>query len=134
MYDNLVDQLSFYYQNVRGLRTKIVQLKQGILNSDYHVIALTERWLLPRVNSGEMFDRRYSVYRCDRDALIMGKRKGGGVLLAINNTLRSEEITRFNIADELVIVKVRDCKGIAILFVVVYFTCGSSSDVYFKFY
>lgn len=62
-----VIRLQIFYQNVRGLRTKIHELNNEILGNAYDIIILTETWLHRRIFLGELFDERYNDYRCDRN-------------------------------------------------------------------
>lgn len=48
-----------------------------------------ETWLSPGVNSGELFDSRYQVFRQDRDAQLVGKSRGGGLIIAVKNNLQA---------------------------------------------
>lgn len=83
--------LSLYYQNCRGIRTKLHTLYMNILNGNYDIIILTETWLIPEINNNEFIDQRYNVYRCDRDRVNTNKMDGGGVLVALLRTLKSSE-------------------------------------------
>lgn len=78
-----MNSLRMYYQNVRGLNTKI---RTGIRNRttlfDYDIYALTETWIQENIESSEIFDDNYVVHRYDRK-LSNEFSGGGGVLLAI---------------------------------------------------
>lgn len=85
--------LSIYYQNIRGMKSKTTDISTAILNNEYDIICLCETWLDDSIFSAEFFDSRYTVYRRDRSSsfkLRFGKHHGGGVLIAISNTLLSE--------------------------------------------
>lgn len=59
--------LKSYYQNTRGLRTKIIQgLKNRFTLADYDCVCLTEIWLNDSFNSSEIFNETYNVFRADR--------------------------------------------------------------------
>ncbi|XP_055533512.1 uncharacterized protein LOC129723356 isoform X2 [Wyeomyia smithii] len=64
---DLCDNLNFFYQNVRGLRTKIDELFVATLDADYDVIVFTETWLNDQICSPQLFGPMYTVYRNDRD-------------------------------------------------------------------
>lgn len=81
--------LSVYYQNVRGLRTKVLNFYNSLLNADYDLIILTETWLHSGIISSEVFDDRFAVYRSDRGGGD-GCQRGGGVLIAVRRSLQSE--------------------------------------------
>ena len=72
-----------YYQNVRGLRTKIDEVYLATEDNMYDVIILTETGLDDRINSVQLFGSSYTVFRCDRSHLNSEKRSFGGVLLAV---------------------------------------------------
>lgn len=78
--------MSFYYQNVRGLKTKTGQFYVNLLNSEHSLICCTETWLREDVNSSELFNDRYVVFRNDRNVKTSGKTDGGGVLIALDKS------------------------------------------------
>lgn len=67
-------QLEFFYQNVRGLRTKTNTFYNNMLLSDCDIALFTETWLCDGILDSELCDSRYNVFRRDRGAL------GGGVM------------------------------------------------------
>lgn len=79
---------NIYYQNVRGLRTKCNSFFAQVAQSDYDIICITESWLTSDFFDNELFDRRYSVFRCDRSATESGSQRGGGVAVAVRADLR----------------------------------------------
>ena len=81
--------LRIYYQNVRGLRTKIDDFFLTVAECDYDVVVLTETWLDLHVNSVQLFGNVFTVYRCDRNRQNSSKTRGGGVLIAISRRLTS---------------------------------------------
>ena len=81
--------LRVYYQNVRGLRTKIDDFFLTVTECDYDVIVLTETWLDTNINSVQLFGNVFSVYRCDRNRQNSTKTRGGGVLIAVARHLTS---------------------------------------------
>lgn len=83
--------LSVYYQNTRGLRTKTHIFKRNLLLSLYDIVSLTETWLLEGVCDSELFDERYVVWRRDRNYVATGERYGGGVLLAVRREYAAVE-------------------------------------------
>lgn len=72
-----MDNLRIYYQNVRGLRTKLNEVYLEILNNDFDVIILTETWLNDSISDAEIFDSRYNVFRRDRNSTYNHKSDGG---------------------------------------------------------
>ena len=87
-----IPTFSVYYQNVRGLRTKIVQLRLMLANCDYDVIVFTETWLREDIDSTEI-SSDYVLFRCDRSALTSQHARGGGVVIAVKNQFICERIS-----------------------------------------
>ncbi|KAG8239229.1 hypothetical protein J437_LFUL018827, partial [Ladona fulva] len=81
--------MTFYYQNVRGLRSKISQLCVGITNLDCDVFVLTETNLSDDILDMELRLDNYSIYRKDRSVHTSAKKCGGGVLIAVNKRHKS---------------------------------------------
>lgn len=75
--------LCFYYQNCRGLRTKLHTIYMNILAHNYDIIILTETWLHLDIPDSDVVDSRYNIFRSDRDRSRSGKQDGGGVLVAV---------------------------------------------------
>lgn len=88
--------MSFYYQNVRGLRTKCRLFRENLMKTNYDIIAITESWLNESIYNGELFDDRYHVFRRDRLSSSSVKSDGGGACIAINKTFCSKSYRRFN--------------------------------------
>ena len=74
--------INIYYQNCRGVKTKLETLKLNMANNDADIVALTETWLNVSVHNQEFNTDRF-IIRKDRNQQITGKKQGGGVLLAI---------------------------------------------------
>lgn len=55
--------ISFYYQNVQGLRTFCSQFLQNSFNTSHDIIMLTETWLVLSISNSELFTSDFSVYR-----------------------------------------------------------------------
>lgn len=104
----MAKKLKCFYQNTRGLRTKIAHgLKNRISCTDYDVIALTETWLNDKINSNEIFDGGlYTVHRSDRTAATFVRPTnsnalnnenflGGGSLIAINKNIPALRLTEW---------------------------------------
>ena len=80
------------YQNVRGLRTKLDDIYFETVETSSDIIILTETWLHPGINNREIFHTSYNVYRQDRDYLETGLMRGGGVLVAVRDSICSERV------------------------------------------
>lgn len=82
--------LNILYQNVRGLRTKLVNLRCSFpLLLSYDVIILTETWLSPDIHSSELGFEGFRIFRLDRNSLNSPFSRGGGVLIAIKDKFKS---------------------------------------------
>jgi hypothetical protein len=75
-----------YYQNVRGLRTKQLELYDDVCSADYNIICLTETWLNDLCYDHNLFPDCYTVLRSDR--VPVNKTRGGGVLIALSSKVR----------------------------------------------
>lgn len=64
-----------------------MQFYNSLCCSDYNIIVLTETWLKDHIRSSELFPVQYNVYRKDRDFA-----RGGGVLVAVSNSLYSKNL------------------------------------------
>nr|AMS38367.1 hypothetical protein [Bactrocera tryoni] len=76
-----------YYQNVRGLNTKLTDLYLNSIHCNFKIIAFTETWLKPHIFDNEIFNSEFEIFRYDRL-----NRKGGGVLFAVHSSIPSEEV------------------------------------------
>uniref|UniRef100_A0A8D9E6L4 Uncharacterized protein n=1 Tax=Cacopsylla melanoneura TaxID=428564 RepID=A0A8D9E6L4_9HEMI len=81
--------IRIFYQNIRGLKTKTQEFFLNLLSEDYDVIAIVESWLTPDINSSELFDSRYVVFRQDRDTIKTGKESGGGLIIGVEKSFSS---------------------------------------------
>lgn len=70
--------LKIYYQNVRGLRTKIFNFISNLILLQYDIFVLTETWLSQDISSAEYFSSEYLVFRVDRNKNNSTKVRGGG--------------------------------------------------------
>lgn len=84
-----------YYQNTRGLRTKTSDFLQSTCTLDYDFICISETWLNSNFHNSELFSPEYSVYRNDRDPLVSGKQRGGGVMVGVLNKFKSRVISEW---------------------------------------
>lgn len=89
MLRNIIPKFNIYYQNVRGIRSKVHDVYKNILLTDYKVIVFTETWLNSSISKSEFIDSRYVVYRRDRESSSNSKLEGGGVLIAVSREYSS---------------------------------------------
>jgi len=93
--------LSGFYQNVRGLRTKLfsIQLNMpSLLHFDYFI--LTETWLTHDISDAELNMADYNIYRLDRNLSNSSHNKGGGVLIAVLRRFGSRSLPITNLSCE----------------------------------
>lgn len=121
-----------YYQNVRGLRTKTSEAYSSVLSDDYDIIVFTETWLTVSFHDSEIFDKRYTVLRRDRN----DHRRGGGVLVAAKTNLCMQCVPLNIMEDsgmECLLVKMKINRKVFYL-CSVYFVPNLNVDMYVKFY
>lgn len=121
--------LKLYYQNVRGLKTKTDKFRTNIITNSYDVILLCETWLIFSLFSSELFDDRYIVYRKDRDNVSIGKKDGGGCVIAVKKTLFSKSIHDWELNNDIW-VSVDHLNGEKTFFNVKYIELGTKLDAY----
>lgn len=92
-----------YYQNVRGLKTKLSDFFIASSSSSYDVIMLTETFLDDTVNSLQLFNTEFCVYRCDRNSSNSRKQGGGGTLVAVRKKFASNQmlVNEFSVLEQV---------------------------------
>lgn len=94
-----------YYQNCRGLRTKLKTFICNASISNYIFICLSETWLCDNIYDNELGLNNYTVFRCDRNALTSSFSRGGGLLIAVRSEFDSNIIPITNSNVEHIFVK-----------------------------
>lgn len=88
--------LTVYYQNVRGIRTKTLDIYINSSLSEFDIIVLSETWLRNDILDSELFNNDYFVYRRDRESSgFHSKKTGGGVLIAVSKKYNSYRLSNF---------------------------------------
>jgi len=84
-----------YYQNVRGLRTKLEELRCGIqsITDTFDIIILVETWLCDGIMDAELGLENYRIFRQDRNANNSNYSRGGGVLVAVRDCYMSRALS-----------------------------------------
>lgn len=72
-------KIEIYYQNVRGLRTKLQKFYASIASSGEDLFAVTETGCNESIQDAEMIPPGYTIIRCDRTD---GRKQGGACLVA----------------------------------------------------
>lgn len=86
---NIVNNKTFngYYQNVRGLRTKLNTLRLNIYDLDFDYFFLTETWLYSDVNDNELGFHNLNIYRLDQNSNTSPYKRGGGVAFCVKKKI-----------------------------------------------
>lgn len=130
-----MDLMSIYFQNVRGLKSKTIDILNSVLVNNYDIICLCETWLDDSVASSELFDERYTIYRRDRSYDFMykyNKSHGGGVLIAVKKCFLSFEKVHWKSPVEDIWVCVR-FKNVTFNICTVYLPSYLANDVFIEF-
>ncbi|XP_062713636.1 uncharacterized protein LOC134290499 [Aedes albopictus] len=102
-----IREMHVYFQNVRGLRTKVDELFLAVNECEYEIIVLVETNFDETVTSAQLFGENYVVYRNDRDTTNSNKKSGGGVLVAVHRKLLSSPVICIAEDLELVLARIR---------------------------
>ncbi|XP_074040340.1 uncharacterized protein [Leptinotarsa decemlineata] len=81
-----MNNIKCYYQNFRGLRTKLRDLKISIEGEMYDIIIGTETDTF--FDSESINLERYTIFRCDRNSQLSGKERGGGIMIGVNRDFK----------------------------------------------
>lgn len=102
------NNINCFYQNVRGLNTKLTEFYNNTLQSEYDLVAITETWLKDGVSDNEVINNNYILFRSDRKFDLCNKTRGGGVLLAVKDNLKatSVPVNLQNVEIDLLCVKI----------------------------
>ena len=82
--------------NFQSIKSKQGPVKNLIESTNADIIIGTETWIDPTVTNNQIFPSYYDIYRRDRNM------NGGGVLIAIKNTLISEPVPELQTDCEIV--------------------------------
>lgn len=86
-------------------------------SSDYHVIAGSESSLDPEILSREFLCDKYIDFRKDRKFSNVNAIKGGGVFIAVLNTIQCEDVRIPEMADlEAICVKIKTRTGFVYIY------------------
>jgi hypothetical protein len=111
---NLHTYLDFYYQNIRGLRTKPYELVINVHPSEFLVICLTETCLNDFCFNQNFFPETYLVYRTDKVSAV--KSCGGSTLTATSDSVGGVvRRTDFELFEECVWVEMPTTDGLNLL-------------------
>ena len=102
-YANPRSDVSVFYANSRSLVNKINQLELEIATYQYDLMVFTETHLDSSILDSELFPSIYTVFRRDR---VQNGRRGGGILIAVRDTLRASVREDVNFDSELLFVDI----------------------------
>ena len=121
-----------YYQNVRGLRTKLEDLKNAIMCSAVHydILIFVETWLNESISSSELGLSNFNIFRVDRSSRTSSFSRGG-VLVAVKSSLSSFRIHPIWDDLEQIFVRVR-LQHKYIIFGALYLPPASHPDLFEK--
>lgn len=127
---NIDHCLNIYYQNVRGLRSKLLNLRTNFILLSYDAYILTETWLSDDIDNSELCFDGYLIFRCDRNVRTSNCRRGGGSLIAVKKELRPTLITTSFDTCEQVFVRLTLASGLSVLLAGVYLPPSTNLSVY----
>lgn len=88
--------INVLYQNVRGLRSKLMEFKQNVLVNSPDIICITESWLNNRIFDHEVVSLSdYTIFRRDRSSSASDKTDGGGTFIAVRNIFSASLVPQY---------------------------------------
>ncbi|XP_044760253.1 uncharacterized protein LOC123317710 [Coccinella septempunctata] len=103
-------EVTIFYQNCRGLNTKLSPFFRSACEYTYDIVCITETWLGDSVFDGELFPPGYKVVRCDRQFGRVDRSRGGGVLLAASGSTSFSIIDGAFLTDRVPLIDVVLCR------------------------
>ena len=116
------------YMNARSIVNKVDELQ--VLATNMDVLAITETWLTPVINSCEILpNMNFTIHR--RDRFEHNNKRGGGVLLGVRNTVPCVRRPGLETSAEIVVCELRpSCKKKILM--AVFYRPPSSDYLYLK--
>lgn len=136
----MYNELKLFYQNTRGLRTKIISgLRNKITIENYDFVCLTETWLNSRFDSECIFDSDlYTTHRADRNEYTYNRLPnsqttdlvGGGALIAIRKNISAFRLENWEqeVPFDNVWLRISTIKGKQIFINCIYLNHSTSFD------
>ena len=127
--------LTCIYLNARSVKcvnskhNKLVELQNLVASSDAHVVAITETWLTKDVLDSEILPSNFHIYRKDREVTCSNKR-GGGILLGIDNRWSSTRMLEFENNSEIMVCKIQPPSGATIAMILCYRPPNADKDTF----
>lgn len=79
--------MSGFYQNCRGLRTKLNNFKCNVSSLNCDFIVLTETWLTDNFSNSELGLDSFNIFGYDRCSFTSNCLRGGGVLISVHKDI-----------------------------------------------
>lgn len=121
---------SIFYQNVRGLRSKVKDFHDNILANNFDIICITETWLNNSIHDRELCDERYLMFRNDKLYEIAGVQRGGGVLCCVKKKFQVLSVCKSEDVDFQWLCTTLKINEFIIAICCIYIKSGSSLSVY----
>ncbi|GBN62678.1 hypothetical protein AVEN_90603-1 [Araneus ventricosus] len=136
---NYLSSLKLQYLQCNRLKTKFqsyasFHIEVSVASDDQDVILITETWLCDDIDSLELFDDRYLVFRRDRGSSSDSCRRGGGVLIAVKKCFNPCILDLPGSDLEAVWLSIKLNHRQKMLVCVVYFPPSSRADTYVEFF
>ena len=96
------DNIKISVINFQSIKNKVPEFETFTTICQPDVVIGTESWLTPDIENSEIFPEEYVTFRKDRT-----DKKGGGVLISVNKTYVSSEVTIENNNCELIFVRIQ---------------------------
>ena len=80
-----------YYTNCMSLYNKMAELRQLVVDSDPHIVALTESWLTADILDGEISLPGYNIFRGDSN-----RGRSGGVTVYLRDNMPPSHVVQVN--------------------------------------
>ena len=97
--------------NSGSLVNKLNDFQSFVYSSSFRIVTVTETWLNNQILNNEILPTNFVIYRKDRDS------RGGGVLLAIHESLQSKLLVA---PSDLEVLTVQVSGGVSFIVCVVY--------------
>ena len=83
----IINDASVFYTNARSIVNKLKDFQSLVYTKSFDIIGISETWLTDNIYDNEILPTGYTIFRKDRPS------RGGGVLLAVNNTIPCQLIS-----------------------------------------
>ena len=129
------DKIRCIFANIRSIKNsnKFEELRWLVFKNELDIIGISESWLNDDVDVDEYVIKGYKLYRKDRCFDLLSKKRGGGVMLFVRDSIRSVEISNDGISETLW-VKLWDSSNRMLVVAVCYRSPNSNIEEDFELY